>query len=179
MCGAGVGGCTGKHCSLLAGGQVCSLWLKEYFTEAHPSSSPLPNTGTLSLLWVQIFSQIPSVVAFHSPALSVFFPSTHDALLPNPSGCLCTTTTQPTTSKYPRLSPHRQPNLLLPSPKGSLYTANPSLLLRLTSGAKVSVPSPHRSILVFGDCASSLALTLLFRSQTYCSSWPLEIPGFG
>ena len=38
------------------------------------SSSPLPNTGALSLLLVQLFSQIASVVAFHSPALSVFLP---------------------------------------------------------------------------------------------------------
>ena len=41
---------------------------------AHLSSSPLPNTGTLSLLWVQIFSQVPSVVAFYSPALSILLP---------------------------------------------------------------------------------------------------------
>ena len=41
---------------------------------AHPSSSPLPNTGALSLLWFHLFSQLPSVVAFHSPALSVLLP---------------------------------------------------------------------------------------------------------
>ena len=40
----------------------------------HLSSFPLPNTGTLSLLWVQIFSHVPSVVAFYSPALSVLLP---------------------------------------------------------------------------------------------------------
>ena len=40
---------------------------------AHPSSSPL-NTGALSLLQNQTFSQIPSVVAFHSPALSILLP---------------------------------------------------------------------------------------------------------
>ena len=39
-----------------------------------PSTSPLPNTGALSLLWIQTFSQVPSVVAFRSPALSVFLP---------------------------------------------------------------------------------------------------------
>ena len=43
--------------------------------EARPSSSPLLNTGALSLLWVHTFSQVPSVVAFHSPALSVLLPS--------------------------------------------------------------------------------------------------------
>ena len=41
---------------------------------AHPSSSPLPNTGTLSLLQIQLFSQVPSDVAFHPPALSVLVP---------------------------------------------------------------------------------------------------------
>ena len=53
--GLGEGGCTGKLCSLLAGGQACTLEPKEYSMGAHPSSSPLPNTGTLSLLWVQNF----------------------------------------------------------------------------------------------------------------------------
>ena len=42
---------------------------------AHPSSSPLPNMGTLSLLQIQLFSQVPSVVAFYSPALSILLPS--------------------------------------------------------------------------------------------------------
>ena len=41
---------------------------------AYPSSSPLPNTAALSLLPVQTFSWVPSVVAFHSPALSVLLP---------------------------------------------------------------------------------------------------------
>ena len=79
-----MGGCIGKHCSLLAGGQVCSLWCKEYSMVAHPLSSLLPNTGALSLLRVQIFSQIPSVVAFHSPALSVLLPppATQGFLIP-------------------------------------------------------------------------------------------------
>ena len=73
-CGVGVGGCTGKHCFLLAGRQVHLLWHKEYYMAVHPSSSALPNTGTLSLLWVQLISQVPSVVAFQSPALSVLLP---------------------------------------------------------------------------------------------------------
>ena len=80
----GEGEFTGKPCSLLAGRQACSLRYKEYTMVAHPSSFPLPNTGTLSLLWVQTFSQIPSVVSFHSPALDVLFPSTsmHHFLVP-------------------------------------------------------------------------------------------------
>ena len=41
---------------------------------ACPSFSPLPNTGTLSLLRVQTFSQVPSIVSFHSPALSLLLP---------------------------------------------------------------------------------------------------------
>ena len=51
---------------------------------AHPSSSPLPNTGALSLLWVQIFSQVPPVVVFHSPALIIYLPPsmTHRFLVP-------------------------------------------------------------------------------------------------
>ena len=46
---------------------------------AHPSS-PLPNNGALSLLWVWNFSWVPSAVSFHSPALII--------LLPSPLGCL-------------------------------------------------------------------------------------------
>lgn len=41
---------------------------------AHPSSSPLPNIGALSLLQIQLFSQVPSDMAFHSPALCVLLP---------------------------------------------------------------------------------------------------------
>ena len=40
---------------------------------AHPSP-PLLNNGALSLMWVQTFSRVPSVVAFHTPALSVLLP---------------------------------------------------------------------------------------------------------
>ena len=51
---------------------------------ACPSFSPLPNTGALSLLWVQLFSWVPSVVAFHSQAFSVLLPPpmTHHFLIP-------------------------------------------------------------------------------------------------
>ena len=59
---------------LIAGGQARSLGCKEYSMAARPSSSPLPNTGALSLLWVQTFSQVPSAVAFHTPGLSVPLP---------------------------------------------------------------------------------------------------------
>ena len=41
---------------------------------ACPFSSPLPNNGALSLQWVRTFCQVPSAVAFHSPALSVPLP---------------------------------------------------------------------------------------------------------
>ena len=41
---------------------------------AHPSSSPLPNTGALSLLWIRLFLLVLSDVAFHSSALSVLLP---------------------------------------------------------------------------------------------------------
>ena len=40
---------------------------------AHPSSSPLPNTGALFLLQIQLFSQVPSDVAFHPQPLAYCF----------------------------------------------------------------------------------------------------------
>ena len=48
------------------------------------SSCPRPNTGALSLLCIQLFSQVPFVVAFHSPALSVLLlpPVMHHFLIP-------------------------------------------------------------------------------------------------
>ena len=49
---------------------------------ARPSSFPLPNTGTLSLLCIQNFPQVPSVVAFHCPAVSILlFPPTMHGFL--------------------------------------------------------------------------------------------------
>ena len=68
------GGITGKHSFLIAGGQVSSLWCGEYSMAADPFSSTLPNTGALSLLHIQLFCQVPSDVAFRSPALSVLLP---------------------------------------------------------------------------------------------------------
>ena len=70
----GEGRCTRKLCSLIAGRQACMLGCKEYSMVASPFFSPFPNNGTLSLLWVQTFYQVPSVVAFHSPSLSVLLP---------------------------------------------------------------------------------------------------------
>ena len=73
--GLGVGGaCTGKHSFLIAGGKVSLLWCGEYSMVAHPFSSTLSNTGALSLLKIQLFCQVPSGVAFCSPALSVLLP---------------------------------------------------------------------------------------------------------
>ena len=48
------------------------------------SSSPHPNTGALSLLQPQTFSRVPSVVAFHSPAVRALLPPpmTHCFLTP-------------------------------------------------------------------------------------------------
>ena len=66
---------TGKHSFLIAGGQVSSLWCGEYSMVAHPFSSTLPNTGALSLLQIQLFSRVPSDVALHPPALSLWLPA--------------------------------------------------------------------------------------------------------
>ena len=54
---------------------MSSLWCGEYSMVAHPFSSTLPNTGALSLLQIQLFSQVPSDVAFHPSALSVLRPA--------------------------------------------------------------------------------------------------------
>ena len=73
--------------------------------------------------WVRLFSQVPPVVAFQSPALSILF-------LPTMMHCF-----------------------LVPQAISELPT--PACSRGLTSKAVVSVPSPHLSVLVFGDCASS------------------------
>ena len=60
------------HPLQFGGASSCKLGHKEFsMAVACPFSSPLPNNGTLSLLWVQTFSWVPSAMAFHSPALSV------------------------------------------------------------------------------------------------------------
>ena len=66
----GWGDVLGMLCSLLAGRQAHMLEDKDY-SMAALSSSPLPNNGALSLLRFPTFSQVPSVMAFHSPAYSV------------------------------------------------------------------------------------------------------------
>ena len=69
-----VGDVLGMLCSLPAGRQAPMLGCKVYSMVAFPSSSPLCNSGALSLLLVWTFSWVPSVVAFHSPALSILLP---------------------------------------------------------------------------------------------------------
>ena len=51
---------------------------------ARPSSFPFPSNGTLSLLQVWTLSQVPSAMAFHSPALRVPLPlpTVHHSLAP-------------------------------------------------------------------------------------------------
>ena len=120
------------------------------FCGSLPLLLPLPNTGALSLLWVQLFSQILSVVSFHSPALSILFP------------------------------PPTMHHFLVPQEVSALPT--PARSWGLTTGAEVSVPSLHLSVLVFGDCASSSDDLLGSHSAfqisdlLLCSSWHLEIP---
>ena len=142
---------------------MLSLGHKEYSLVARCSSSPLPNTGALSVLWVQLFSQVPSVVAFHSLVPSILLPLPTTPL-PSPSGC--PRITNPTDCfKSPRLSPHCQPQ--------------PAL--GLTSEPRSRCPAPHLSVLVFGDSASSS--DDLFGSHSVfqisdlllLSSWRLEI----
>ena len=80
-------------CSALCngGGRVSMLGHKESsMTVACLFSSPLPNNGALSLLWVWTLSWVPSAMAFHFPALSLWLP------LPVGAPLLI-------------LSPHRQP----------------------------------------------------------------------
>ena len=148
MHGVWEGGCTREHCSLLAGRQACSLGPKDYSMAVYPSSSPLPNIGALSLLRVQIFSQVPSVMAFHSTALSMLLPppATHSFLVPQ------------------------------------AVSTPPTPAWGLTSRAKVFVPSPHPSVLVFGDYASSSDDVFSSHSAFQIShlllhsSWHLVIP---
>ena len=136
-------------------------------------SSTLPNTGTLSLLQIQLICQVPSDVAFHFPVLSV---------LPPPPATLCFLDSQALSAP-----PIRQTDCFL-DPQGGLFPANPTdrfLVPQavsalptparsrgLTSRAEVSVPSPTQAFpflvtvpVVWVICS---VLTLLFRSQTYC-----------
>ena len=76
----------GMLCSLRAGSQVFTLGSKEFSMAAHPSYSPLPSNGILSLLWVQTFSWGHFVMSFHSQALSILLsaplPVVHCSLVP-------------------------------------------------------------------------------------------------
>ena len=62
-------GCTGKHSFLLASGPVSLLWLGSILWGPTPSSLPSP-----TLAQTRLFSQVPSDVVFHFPALSVLLP---------------------------------------------------------------------------------------------------------
>lgn len=72
--------------ALLSASWQASMHLgrKGYSMAAHPSYFPFPNTGAFSFLWIQTFSRVPSIVAFHSPALSVLLspPQTQCFLVP-------------------------------------------------------------------------------------------------
>ena len=88
--GVGEWGCTGYHYFLLSGGKVSSLGCKEYSMVACPSFSPLPSPRpqhwhiVSSVGSALLPALLPSVVAFHSPALSVLIPPTtmHSFLVP-------------------------------------------------------------------------------------------------
>ena len=88
---------------------------------------------------VQLFSQVPSDVAFHFPALSV--------LLPSPA-LLCFLVSQAVSA------PSNLTDRFL-DPQAASAPPTPASSRGLTSGAKVPVPSPHPSVSIFGDCAHS------------------------
>ena len=64
-----------------------------------------------------------------------------NALLSSLPGSLCPVKLDRPVSRPPKQSP--------------LHPAPPALSWELTSGAKVSVPSPHPGVSIFGDCARS------------------------
>ena len=81
---------------------------------AHPFFSPLPNTSTLSLLQIQLFSQVPSDVAVHFLAFSVLL---------RPPAMICFLVSQAVSAlsnltdlflEHPKQSPHYPPK---PVPK--------------------------------------------------------------
>lgn len=75
-------------CSLLASGQLHTLWFEESSMLTLPSCSPLANNGTFSLLWVQILCQVPSIWAFQSPAIHILLPPPKVNCLSNPLASL-------------------------------------------------------------------------------------------
>ena len=134
---------------------MSSLWCGEYSMVAHPFSSTLPNTGALSLLQIQLFCQVPSDVAFHSPALSILLPSrTRLHFLESHAISFPTNSTDHFLDPRGGLFPVNLTDwFLVPQAVSALPT--PAHSRGLTSGAEVSVPSPHSSVSVFGDCARS------------------------
>lgn len=127
--------CTGKHSFLIASRPVSSLWRGEYYMGATPSSLPSP---TLAQTW--LFSQVPCDMTFHFPALSVLLP---------PPAMLCFLVSQGVPA------PSNLTDWFLDLPSLHSTPPPPALSWRLTSGAEVSVPSPHPGVSIFGDCARS------------------------
>jgi len=101
-----------------------------------PLPLSLPNVGTLSLLQIQLFSQVPSDVALHAPALSVLLPP-------------------PMMFSFLVFQAVPAPPSQFLFPQAVSAPPTPAHSRGLTSRAEVSVPSPHPRISVFGDCASS------------------------
>ena len=110
------------------------------------------------LMWLSIF-----------PALSVLLP---------PPVMLCFLVSQAVSA------PSNFTDWFLDLPS-SLRSTHPSLFPGLTSRAKVFVPSPHSSVSVFGDCASSsddlFGSHSAFQNSDFLlhSSLYLEIPPIG
>ena len=102
---------------------------------------PTPSLPSPARAQTRLFSQVPSDVAFHFPTPRVLLPSPVTALFPSLPGSLCPIKLERLVSRPPKQS------LLHPTP--------PALSRELTSGAKVSVPSPHPGVSIFGDCARS------------------------
>ena len=130
---------------------------KEYSMVACPSSSPTlaPCLSCGSLC-----------CGFLLPSPYRIAPFTHNAPLPNPSGCLHTA----------NLTNH----LLVPQAVSTPPT--PAHSWGLTSRAEVSVPSLHLNVSVFDDCASSSDdlfgphSAFQISDLLLCSSQCLEIP---
>ena len=126
-----------------------------------PSSLPSP-----TLVQTQIFSQIPCDVTFHFPALSILLP---------PPAVLCFLVSQAVSV------PSNLTDQFL-DPPSHLCSTHPSPFPGTNLQSRVLVSSPHPSVSVFGDCASSSEdlfsslsafqnSDLLLRSSQY-----LEIP---
>ena len=119
-----------KHSFLIAGRLVSLLWRGEYSMVAHPFFSPLPKTHALSLLQIQLFSQVPSYVAFHIPAVNILLP---------PPTTLCFLVSQAVSA------PSNLTDRFL-DPSGSLRSTHPSPFLgtNLQSHGLCAQPQPKR-----------------------------------